>query len=95
MSEWPFADPPNVAVFTSATILDGADWIHYVTHDDDDGAWQFHPYRGPASEADGQVVSLELVSQLDPRILELADMPCGWHAWRDAPDAPWRRQKKK
>jgi hypothetical protein len=44
MATWPFSDPPNAAVFTSKKILDDNDWIQTVTHDEDDGAWQFHPY---------------------------------------------------
>ncbi len=94
MQSWPFTDPPNVAVFTSTRILDGDDWIHYVTHDEEDGAWQFHPYSGPTPEVDARVVSLELITQLDERILELADLPLGWHAWRDQRGAPWQRSKK-
>ena len=93
-ADWPFEDPRNVAVFTSATILDGADWIHYVTHDEDDGAWQFHPSTAPTSESDACLVSLDLLVQLDPTLKELSDLPFGWHAWRDAPDEPWKRSKK-
>ena len=43
--KWPFLDPPNTAVFTSVRILDDEDWVHYVTHDQEDGARQFHPLR--------------------------------------------------
>lgn len=43
MRHWPFEDPQNVAVFTVRSILDGDDWIYYVTHDEEDGAWQFTP----------------------------------------------------
>jgi hypothetical protein len=27
----------------------------------------------------------------DPSVLELADLPPGWHAWRRSRDAPWQR----
>jgi hypothetical protein len=90
-NKWQFLDPPNTAVFTSARVLDGEDWVHYVAHDDQDGAWQFHPFSGPTSEAEATVVSLERMLKLDPSIEELADLPLGWHAWRDDENSPWAR----
>lgn len=91
---WPFADPPNVAVFTSKKILAGDDWIYYVSHDEDDGAWQFHPKSGPTSESEAAVAGLSTMLALDASIAELADLPLGWCAWRDIPEAPWQRMKK-
>ena len=75
-------------------ILDEEDWVHYVTHDLDDGAWQFHPLSGPASVQEAAVVSLERMLDIEPRIEELADLPLGWHAWRDNQNAPWSRARK-
>jgi hypothetical protein len=88
---WLYADPPNTAVFTSKHIIDHEDWVHYVTHDEDDGAWQFHPYSGPTSEADAAVVSLQHMLRIEPRLAEIADLPLAWHAWRDSKTAPWQR----
>jgi hypothetical protein len=90
-ADWPFADPPNVAVFTSVRLLEGEEWVHYVTHDLDDGAWQFHPYSGPTSEKESVIISLAEMLDLEPRISELADLPIGWHAWREKRDAEWMR----
>ena len=94
MRHWPFEDPQNVAVFTVRSILDGDDWIYYVTHDEEDGAWQFHPRAGPTREQDARVVALRIVMILDPSIGELADLPLGWHAWRESPGRPWVREPK-
>lgn len=52
----PFDDPHNVAVITVQAVIDGAP-ILLVTHDADDGGWQFHT-AGDAKEEDGHVVSL-------------------------------------
>lgn len=41
MKKWLFEDPPNVAVITSNQVLQGNP-ILYVSHDEDDGCWQFH-----------------------------------------------------
>jgi hypothetical protein len=94
MNAWLFKEPPNVAVFTSKRIVEGRDWIHYVTHDEEDGAWQFHPYSGPTSEAEASLVSLQTILRLDPSIVELADLPIGWFAWRDDPKGRWQRKRR-
>ncbi len=88
---WPFQDATNTAVFTSRRIVDGEAWVYYVTHDEDDGSWQFHPHSGPTSEAEACVVGLGSMLNLEPRIAELADLPLGWHAWRKTPDGPCQR----
>jgi hypothetical protein len=90
---WPFSDPPNVAVFTSKSIIQGNEWIYYVSHDLEDGAWQFHPQSGFTSEEEASVVSLQSISDLDPSICELADLPLGWCAWRDTIESDWKRKK--
>ena len=92
MNTWPFSDPPNVAVFTSKTIIDKSDWIQTVTHDEGDGAWQFHPHKG-TDESEAKVVSLKTITQIDPTVLSLANLPLGWTAWRNAKDGQWKREK--
>lgn len=48
----------------------------FVTHDQDDGAWQFHARKtAPASE--GKIVALDEIVFRDPSIVELADLPLG------------------
>ena len=91
---WTFLDPPNTAVLTSVRILDEEDWMHYVTHDQEDGAWQFHPYSGPTSEEESADVGLEHMLRIEPRLEELAELPLGWHAWRDSKSDPWTRAPK-
>jgi len=92
MIRWPFKDSQDTVAFTSKRILDGADWVYYVTHDVDDGVWQFHPYSGPTPEQDAAIVSLKTMLTMDPSISVLGDLPPGWHAWREAPDSHWVRK---
>ena len=40
MTDWLFADTPTTAFITTRQVLEGAT-ILLVTHDADDGAWQF------------------------------------------------------
>lgn len=91
MSSWPFKDAENTAVFTSKKIIGGNDWIQYVAHDADDGAWQFHPCGGSTPEHDAAVVSLKSIVALDNSLLGLADLPLGWHAWRKSKSSSWER----
>lgn len=93
MFEWKFTDPPNVAVIADREIAKGDRWIAHVFHDAEDGAWQFHTdsLKG-SSEVQSMVVSLRAIVQLDPSILELADLPLGWHAWRDTKNSAWQRK---
>ena len=94
MKTWPFADQENVVVLTLRDITDGKTRIKLVTHDEDDGMWQFLDGRDNPDESDAAVVSLKEIYELDPSVGELADLSCGWRAWRDAPDQPWQREAK-
>ena len=94
MEAWPFAESPNVAVFVSRRIIDGEEWVYYVCHHEDDGAWVFHPKSGLTPDAEVKVVGLNTMVELDPSIGRLADLPLGWCAWRDKPDAEWERGER-
>lgn len=91
-AEWPFADPPNVAVFTSIRVLEDGAPIQFVAHDEEDGAWEFHPGPGPTPSAEAAVVALREIVDLDPSVAELHDLPVGWQAWLDSPPSRWRRR---
>jgi hypothetical protein len=87
---WPFADPENVATITLWRILRGDSPILWVTHDEDDGGWQFLDGR-ECSPADGAIVSMRSMFERDPTLVELADLPLGWEATRVGPGEPWQR----
>ncbi|MCA0034148.1 hypothetical protein [Mesorhizobium sp. B263B2A] len=93
MEQWRFEDPPNVAVLSDRGIFKSGDWIAYVVHeaDDDDsysdegGSWQFHSSdTRDWNEREIMLVSLQNVLRRDESILELVDLPKGWHAWRSS-----------
>jgi hypothetical protein len=93
-STWPFSDPPNVAVVANRRIVQNREWIAYVSHDAEDGAWQFHTNQSdPVGEDDAVVVSLHNIVSLDPTVQALADLPLGWCAWRAEKSAQWARSK--
>jgi hypothetical protein len=87
---WPFDDPRDVAVITLRQVVREGSPILRVTHDDDDGCWQFLDGNRVKVE-DGLLVSLEEMIEIDPTLAQLADMPPGWVAWREGPDDTWQR----
>lgn len=89
-ADWPFADPENLAVFTLKRIIRGETPILRVTHDEDDGGWQFLD-GGEIAVEEGSLVSLRQMTRLDASILKLADLPLGWVAERTGPGEPWQR----
>jgi hypothetical protein len=91
MDAWPFEDPPNTASITTRQVLEGAP-VLLVTHDADDGGWQFLS-GATVDEADGRVVGLGNMLARDPSLGELADLPEGWRARRAARGNPWRRER--
>lgn len=89
---WPFSDPPNVATITTKKVLDEGHPILLVTHDEDDGGWQF--LCGTTNDPeDGRVVGLDCIYNLDPSIAQLSDLPLGWRAYRDTAESPWQREE--
>jgi hypothetical protein len=89
MNKWLFDDPPNVAVLTTHHILEGGE-ILFVSHDEDDGGWQFHASEA-VSEHDVKVVALKEIVELDRSIMQLADLPLGWVATRKSLGQDWHR----
>jgi hypothetical protein len=92
--QWRFADPKNVAVITLKSITMGGGPILRVTHDAEDGMWQFLD-GSTVSQENASVVSLEEITRSDPSVMQLADLPLGWYADRSAADEPWRRGRKR
>jgi hypothetical protein len=90
--EWPFDQPRNCGVITLRSIVFGGKPILHVTHDEDDHGWQFLGAED-ADLADAALVCLEDIVRKDPTVLEVADLPVGWHAWREAVGAAWGREK--
>ena len=87
--DWKFPDRPHTGVYLSKAVQSGNEPITYVSHDTHDGAWQF--LGDSMTESGGVLSCLHHPIDADPSLNELADLPLGWRAERDAPDEPWRR----
>jgi hypothetical protein len=90
MNTWPFDQPKNCAVFTTTHVMKEGRDIAFVFHDADDHGWQFH-YEGEKSLRDSLVVCLSEIVRHDPSVLEVADLPPGWKAWRKKRGDAWQR----
>jgi hypothetical protein len=88
--KWPFADPENLAIFTLKRIVSGGSSILFVSHDEDDGGWQFLDGAEVVIK-ESALVCLHHIVELDPSLVELADLPIGWSANRSSPGVPWQR----
>ena len=88
--DWPFDDPEDVAAYTLKRIVRGESPIRFVSHDADDGAWQFLDGLD-ASVEDAALVCLREMARIDPSLLELAELPLGWVAERERPGEPWSK----
>lgn len=90
--DWKFGDDPHTRVFLSETVHKGTEPVTYVSHDEEDGAWQF--LGDSMSDGGGPVIScFHHPIDNDPSLSELADLPLGWWAEREKPGEPWTRHK--
>lgn len=90
--DWRFGDPPDTRVFLSRSVHEKSEPVTYVSHDEEDGAWQF--LGDSMSEGGGPVIScLHHPIDDDSTLNELADLPLGWWAERAKPGEPWVRSK--
>jgi hypothetical protein len=88
---WHFDQPPDTATLVSTSVLDEGHPILFVSHDEEDHGWQFLDGSEPPTPF--QHACMSHVVGSDPTLPELADLPPGWCAWREAPDQPWQRGK--
>ena len=88
---WPFDQPRDRAVFVTREVFERIEPILHVTHDSDDHGWQFIGSSDGTAE-NGRVIALREAVELDPSILQLADLPVGWHAVQHSVKDPWKRE---
>lgn len=88
-NSWPFDQSRNCAAITLRSIVFGGAPILRITHDEDDHGWQFLGLEDVSLE-DGMVIAMHAIVDFDPSVLEIADLPVGWHAIRASKDMPWQ-----
>ena len=92
--EFPFADAPDTAAIVCCHVLEEGAPITYVSHDGDDGMWQFL-CGGLHETADAWLVSLYSVWKRDESVGLSCEMPPGFIAWRAGAEDEWRVGKRR
>ncbi len=88
---WTFKESVDTFVFTTRHVLDSTRPVLEVYHDFD-SEWQF--LCGTTLETnDLKLVCFGCMVEQDPTILDLADLPTGWCAYRESADLPWTREQ--
>jgi len=95
MTNKKFKGKDNTAVFTTKFVLTDKKDITTVTHEKEDGAWQFFSNDHFDNFEDvAKIVGLVEIVKLDCTILELADMPEGFAAHRKFKGDKWIIEKQ-
>ena len=85
-----FKDADNTAVFTTKFVVVDKKEITKVTHEKEDGAWQFFSADiFEDFEKVAVVAGLGQIINLDSSLLEIADLPLGYSASRNFKGATW------
>lgn len=88
-SGYEFSEPRNTACITCRHVVkDGADILH-VTHDAEDGGWQFL-CGGDHTEEDAMILGMEEIVRVDPSVNGLHQMPEGVGASRETRAGEWK-----
>jgi hypothetical protein len=84
----------GTAAFTTKFVLEDNKVITYVTHDIEDGAWQFFSDDEFENfESVAKIVGLNEIMDKDPTLKELADMEPGHVATRKFKGDKWAIKK--
>lgn len=90
LETWAFDDPPHTLAYTSSQVLKNDHPVLLVVHEDD-GDWQF--LHGVVAANDQcRTIRLGRAVLADPSLSTLADLPCGWRAYRTLADGHWHRE---
>ena len=88
---WTFKESVDTGTFTTRPVMEGLLPILDVYHSGD-GSWQF--LCGTTLDVDDlKLVCFGCIVEGDSTVLELADLPTSWRAFRDTKNDAWSREK--
>ena len=91
-TNWKFDQPPNAAACTSSQIIAKQKPILMVSHDADDHGWSFLTGESVSND-EVKLVSMSSIVNLDPTVVEVADLLPGWTAERNSVGSGWTRSE--
>ena len=85
-----FEENLDTPVYTSKYVVEYRKLISYISHDEDDGAWQFHASKELKNEDEElKMVRLGDIISIDPTVQEMSDLPEGFFAVRESKEEGW------
>ncbi len=88
---WGFSELQGSPALTVSGIAEADEPIQHVVRAAEPPCFQLLPW-GTPDESDARVVSLVSMVESDPTLHDLADLPVGWHAWREGKGHAWSRE---
>ncbi|MEH7454780.1 hypothetical protein [Gottfriedia acidiceleris] len=85
--------PTNTMVITLKEIIDGEKPILFVSHDEEDGMWQFLDGSMELDTDNARIITIEEILKIDNSLCLLMDLPQGWIAERNNNEVGWNRRK--
>ena len=92
-SEYKFQDTENTACFVCDHVLNKERPILNITHDLEDGFWQFMCGQNDHDESNAKIISLKQATEIDNTINDLYEMPLGVGAERVSIKDKWKPYK--
>jgi hypothetical protein len=92
-SDYKFQDPENTACIVCEHVFNKERPILHVTHDSEDGCWQFMCGINDHDESNAKVISLKQATEIDTSINDLHEMPLGIGAERKTSNDIWKPYK--
>lgn len=89
--DYGFTEAKNTMVISTKKVIGKENAILLVSHDEDDGMWEFLDGYD-VKEEEAVIVSLLEIVHLDSTVNQIADLPLGWIAYRDNIQEEWKHQ---
>jgi hypothetical protein len=88
--------PIDIAALTLPEVVAGQKPVLLVIHDlgvgEGLGGWLFLDGLDMAGRKPTGIAKVDLL-KMDPTLAEVTDLPIGWHASRESPGKPWKRER--
>jgi len=88
--DYEFSEPENTVCFTCDHVLSRQRPILRVTHDAEDGIWQFMCGHNDHDESNAKLLSLKQITEIDNSLNALSEMPLGCGAERESINEEWQ-----
>ena len=89
-SDFKFNETKNTACFVCNHVLEKKRPILFVSHDKEDGSWQFLCGENDHTDENIRIISLEEATILDSTLNDLYEMPEGIGAEREKVGMKWK-----